>query len=342
MTSENGGALSEWLLANIGCYLILVFVLYNAFHRDITRLRKQKLPIAMSDPIANEDTERGRGGGDHGSQHDQNNSLQSTEAQTAPDCHCIGQPQVGHRQYFGKHSSFEVATKLAEIVVAIFVGAALICVGVLQYWVYTRQAGIMNKQASIAETQNTIASAAQRAFVFEKDVLYSDITVDGRRIWRAAFRWDNSGQTPSKNASVKFVCTGLPGSMSIADPYAILRITSVAKSVFEVAQTFPPREPKIAGECEFFNDELLKAQKHEITLYKIAEVTYTDVFDVPHIARHCEIMYSIEGDVAGFGNIIVTGSPCIRYNCTDDECKKEDAEPNLPPERLKSFHADNR
>lgn len=190
---------------------------------------------------------------------------------------------------------------------------------------------------SAANTARDALTKAQRAFVFQKDIFYGDTTKNGKRIWRGAFRWENSGLTPTKNADVEFVCAGLPGATSVADPYAMLKLPNIASAIFKTSQTFPPKDPRVAGQCEFFNDELVKSQAHEITLYEIAQITYTDIFDINHVTRFCQYIYSIEGKVAEFGNILVTGTPCIRYNCADEECKKEDAEPNLSDERLKSF-----
>jgi hypothetical protein len=214
----------------------------------------------------------------------------------------------------------------------------------LSWWVFSSQLGEMQKvygpvseqataATSAAKTARDALTKAQRAFVFEKDIFYGPITKDGKKIWRGAFRWENSGLTPTKNATIIFGCMAFPGFPSIADPYVL--VAKLPGDMSHVSRNFPPKDIGVGGECEFVNDELLKAKNRESTEYSIAQVTYTDIFDITHVTRFCEIAYNIEGDVAAFGPIIVTGAPCVRYNCADEECKKEDDEPNFPLERLK-------
>jgi hypothetical protein len=186
-----------------------------------------------------------------------------------------------------------------------------------------------------AQTASDALTKAQRSFVFEKDIFYGVITKNGKKIWRGAFRWQNSGLTPTKNADVSFSCMSVQGFPTVVDPYTLVEVATRSGASWRISQTFPPKDVRVAGECEFMNGELLKAQRREYTQYSMVQVTYTDIFDISHTTRFCEFAYDVEGDVEGFtGNIVVTGAPCVRYNCADDECKKEDAEPNLPPEKL--------
>jgi hypothetical protein len=64
---------------------------------------------------------------------------------------------------------FGVVTKIIEITVAAFVGAALIYLGSLQYGVYNRQAGIMEEQTKISGRQLDIQAAEQRPWIDIED-----------------------------------------------------------------------------------------------------------------------------------------------------------------------------
>jgi hypothetical protein len=68
-----------------------------------------------------------------------------------------------------KKSRFDIATRIIEVVVAVFVGGALVCVGSLQYGVYQQQAGIMAEQIKISGRQLDIQAAEQRPWMDIED-----------------------------------------------------------------------------------------------------------------------------------------------------------------------------
>jgi hypothetical protein len=197
------------------------------------------------------------------------------------------------------------------------------------------------KDSAIAATNsaNTARDAllkAQRPFVYQKSVWYRAFIKDGKKLWRGIVEWENSGLTPTKIANFELVCPHLDiGKGIIADPYALKIIPNSVNNTIRVSAILAPKQTKFGGQCEFAADELLNAQNGTSTQYIIGQVTYTDIFDVTHITRYCEYIYHIGGDVAGFGNIEVSGNSCVRHNCADEECEKEDKEPNLPAEKLK-------
>jgi len=174
---------------------------------------------------------------------------------------------------------------------------------------------------------------AQRPFIYEKSIWYRAFIKDDKKAWRAIMEWENSGLTPTKTAFFELSCASIPfGRGIVVDPYALKKMPGT--NIIRVSAILAPKQAKFGGQCEFFGDELLKAQRGESTQYLIGQVNYTDIFDVRHLTRFCEFIYHIGGDVAGYGNIEVSSNSCVRHNCADEECAKEDAEPNLPPEKL--------
>jgi hypothetical protein len=187
---------------------------------------------------------------------------------------------------------------------------------------------------SSATTAHDALVKAQRPFVYQKSVWYRAFIKDGQKLWRGIVEWENSGLTPTKVANFELDCPFIRAGNAIADPYALKKLSRITKKATRVSAILAPRQTKFGGQCEFTAEELVNAQQGITTQYIVGQVSYIDIFGVSHITRYCEYLYHIGGDVSGFGNIEVSGNSCIRHNCADEECEKEDAEPNLPPEKL--------
>ena len=117
----------------------------------------------MSNSITSEDTEGGTNSNNAGSRKN-NNSCEAGKSEMAPNGQSTCETQTARCRFPGKKAPFEIATKIIEIAIAAFVGLALVCVGYLQYRVYSRQAGIMKQQAKIS-------AADLRAWVYEDSSL---------------------------------------------------------------------------------------------------------------------------------------------------------------------------
>ncbi len=91
--------------------------------------------------------------------------------------------------------------------VEIILTAALVGIAYFQYTVYYRQAGIMQTQADIANWQNNIAEATQRAFVgiSRVELVRPKNPSDPHAKWKMTPIIENSGSTPAIDVSLAFI-----------------------------------------------------------------------------------------------------------------------------------------
>jgi len=73
----------------------------------------------------------------------------------------------------------------------------LVIVGSLQFYVYSRQAKIMDKQATIASDANNQNAIVNRAFVYFNALAYAFVQAQNDWDLEAMTVWGNSGNTPT-------------------------------------------------------------------------------------------------------------------------------------------------
>src|SRR5260221_10533203 len=106
----------------------------------------------------------------------------------------------------------------AAAVAGIVFGLGLLVVAVLQWLVYRRQAGIMERQSQLISDHALISKQTQRAFVFLTEIAvslnrspgtvsaYGAVIPGAIQSWRVAPIWENSGDTPARRMFVNFNC----------------------------------------------------------------------------------------------------------------------------------------
>jgi hypothetical protein len=193
-----------------------------------------------------------------------------------------------------------------------------------------------------AQAAKDALEKAQRPFLYESMINFRAFK-QGDAIWfGAAVQWENSGNTPTTKAEFELTCPSIPGpgisgKFNIVDPYALKKHIATRQGTIRSTFILGPNQKKYGGQCEFPVDDMVAAQSGKRTQYFIGQVKYTDIFGNDHTTRYCEYIYGIEGDVAGGGNTVLVNGPCLRHNCADEQCTKEDQEPELTPERLKEL-----
>jgi hypothetical protein len=204
----------------------------------------------------------------------------------------------------------------------VFVGVITVAVLFLQY-------------CELRKTDDT-TRASQRGFAYVKGTPWGQFKKGDQLFWRWLIEWENSGNTPIKLVNFALACPAMniPGGPYIADPYTIKRRPNIQKNQTIISVILGPKQSSFGGQCEFPTEQVSKIQSGATTQYIVGEATYTDIFGQKHVTRYCNYVMNVTGDPSATSNIQVSSGPCIRHNCSDEECAKEDAEPNLPPEKL--------
>lgn len=195
---------------------------------------------------------------------------------------------------------------------------ALVFVGVSQTCIYIRQAGIMDRQATIAETQNRIVMEGERAFIFVKEVPWAATRGENGDVrWNLLISWENNGTTQAKHLLVDVYC---PNLNQKDDPTKFR-----PKNWPVLRRTMGPKQETFGGSCVPTLAELQAAQRHEKWFYIVATAVYDDVFCAQHLTEYCQMIDFIEGDLTKPGAApLHSTSPCQTHNCADDECTDRD------------------
>jgi hypothetical protein len=226
-----------------------------------------------------------------------------------------------------------------SVVASIFLGLALVIVGLLQFLVYSRQAKIMRAQTHISDQANLLTESIQRAFVgvsqFEIDHRQSYFKNDNTIYWWFTPIIENSGSTPTNNLSyylVADVCVnpmGLGAHQAIncnfatqgkepEDPEDSLR---QLRSQNMVGRTVIAPHAKLAlGGIGLPSDAISQMkQRKESPFYFSGLINYEDTLrngDM-HITKFC---YHIIENTSETGGVTPGYELCQHWNCADKEC----------------------
>ena len=108
-----------------------------------------------------------------------------------------------HKWYAGESFWNLRASHWAEILLTL----ALLTVGASRLYVYQRQAGIMNTQASIARCQLELSEIQERALVSVGNIEITGEKIgtdDKLAVWAIKGKAKNSGETATKNLTVRY------------------------------------------------------------------------------------------------------------------------------------------
>jgi hypothetical protein len=188
---------------------------------------------------------------------------------------------------------------------------------------------------TLEKTDKTVRSG-QRGFAYVKSVWWRPYIRNDKLVWWGLLEWENSGNTPIQPVFIELNCPSVEGGGElVGDPYAILRLPSVAARTSHISVQIGPKQTKFGGQCEFSVEDFQRIQNKLKTQYVIGQARYVDIYGESHTTRFCERIYLIKGNLSiAETSMEVASIPCVRHNCSDEECAREDAEPNLLPERL--------
>jgi hypothetical protein len=96
----------------------------------------------------------------------------------------------------------------------------LVIVGSLQFYVYSRQAKIMDKQATIASDANNQNAIVNRAFVYFNALAYAFVQAQNDWDLEAMTVWGNSGNTPTTHLYQAVGC--FPSNDIVAEPFDVI------------------------------------------------------------------------------------------------------------------------
>ena len=209
--------------------------------------------------------------------------------------------------------------------VEIFLTIALIGVGVAQFVVYWRQAGIMKTQADIASTQNKITIAGERAFVhFGNYELQIWKDRSGSTKFVVAIALNNSGNTATKGLELHIKCA--PSSENIPEPWVLLSDSSEKE---RIPQIMAPHQ-SIKTYCAFPLEDIRQVIAGKARTYLLGDISYRDRLNENelHKTQFAFELFNI-GIVDPPPNApesvlprVVIGSiePRGRHNCADEDC----------------------
>jgi hypothetical protein len=196
----------------------------------------------MAESVGDQNTKKGSGSGDKDASHNEAVISPSGVMPLSSATQQNGNANQHACQCCGKENSFNITT-----LVEIFVGVALVVVGGLQYWVYTRQAGIMDQQTRIAQAEH-------RPWIYSATPKFSDDLIHDAAGLRMGieFPLKNTGHSPSRNVLIDLRVSlyGWHGDAAFREICARLEKLSFGSSIFP-NDTVPQKAFGLIPEAEF-------------------------------------------------------------------------------------------
>jgi hypothetical protein len=263
------------------------------------------------------------GNGDHGgAQQD------GTEAKDKPSPQWLTFLQAAGRCLRSYSGAFTMVATVAYVIVAGFQLSAMR--GQLKEMKGTsvqtdKTIVALNDQAGSLKAQLAALRAFQRAFVAINAFLESAYDVGQPPHHTLHFMWGNSGNTPTRNLTIKLGCVSSdPGSVPAFnfDP----KLTS--------STLILPKGLVTQGACTISHDEMVEYAQHWKNLFVIAEADYGDISDPnpTHVTQYCAILHGLRrnpldmqpaGGVQMFAAPNVSMEQCSLHNCADEECRRQ-------------------
>jgi hypothetical protein len=250
----------------------------------------------MAEPKGEQNADQNSGGSDNDA---------SRNEETTPRAASLTAPhRASGSNFYCKDRSVSFTT-----LIEIFVGLALIGVGYLQYTVYMRQAGIMEKQTAI-----TIAT--NRAVVNFHAM--GDIQGPGTDEYN--FKIGNDGNATTKNLTIAVDCVW---SDVKDEPFELLE-TSVNNAVPDLIA--PKQEVQISashpGDCRLDALRLVQIITRTKHLYFLGNVHYRDEI-APEILRTTQIAKELVINNPGDSKPTTSSVSRGRHNCADNDCPND-------------------
>jgi hypothetical protein len=181
----------------------------------------------------------------------------------------------------------------------------------------------LKEQANTMDAQLATIKSFQRAFVTIRDPIMESSYNPGTSPHHVLeFVWENSGNTPTRNLTVRIACIPADG----ADPAQFRFDDPKLTGSF----LLPPKGVVVQGDCPITYDEMVVYAHRTKNLTIIARATYGDISDPTptHITEYCAMLHGlvgnpVEGMAPGQQRAIRNTSMevCRTHNCADEECK---------------------
>jgi len=192
----------------------------------------------------------------------------------------------------------------------------------------------------------------QRAFMFVRGVdlekipnsLSGDFTGPFPMIWLARVKWENSGNTPTKDLTISSNC--LTSSEQTEDPYSISDPASPFYSLrkSENRFLFGPKQVNYAGACFLSPADIMLNQfaPTALRIFVFGTAKYRDAIGSnigsnkihrTDFCYHLRLTGNFEAgirDVPGAAPLTINSYSCAKHNCADEECEKEDRDAAAP------------
>jgi hypothetical protein len=224
-----------------------------------------------------------------------------------------------------------------SVIASIFVGAALVVVGLLQFGVYSRQAKIMKtqttlvgEQARIATDANKLTRAIQRAFVhFEKVdwhyvekeqyTTFMPMAMPGhglnkRKVVEITIWLTNTGNTPTSTLLIDIICP--KPDHKVDEPFSLFSWDQGRA----IQQVIGPKQTVEIGPCDNLSPQDVGANAAGfVPRYVIGEIRYRDTVEAERDRRTqfaLQLRFFNEDLDTLKGRAVAVG----KHNCTDDNC----------------------
>jgi hypothetical protein len=186
------------------------------------------------------------------------------------------------------------------------------------------QAVSMKDQSEMLSRQTQDSEAIQRAFVLLKNIGNQRRFVDPKTHKAFAFQFavivENSGTTPTRAGS--YHVSLMLGRDKMPADYTFPDLIDGAK----VPMILGPRAESNLFESIVKADAIKDVQMNIAHFYFYGWIKYRDIFrqTSPHLTEFCQELIAVQGDVFGEKPPNLVWISCPRYNCADDDCKKQE------------------
>ncbi len=287
----------------------------------------------MEQPIGNQDSgsgtpaEHARAGGDANQPPQDVSGLPETEQDSGRKntarCNCRNNKNRWNKFW-------DIAKACAELVL----GIGLLTIAYWQYTVYTRQTGIMDRQANISEVANRQNTAVNRAFIVPSTTVEQSGKGDTLK-WVIEAWIENSGNTPTRSLRGNFAGGIGPDIQPVQIPRGMDAERGYALSVgmMRAMEHHPPPIQAFLGphgktsfiRIELDQDRLQKIFNETDQAYLYGTVHYYDVFDdtPEHFTEFC---YRVFVKQLIDGTLQPATMQCNSFNCADEECPRQRSE----------------
>jgi hypothetical protein len=223
-----------------------------------------------------------------------------------------------------KNRSFDSFSTIAQL----FLTSMLVCIGYLQYKVYTQQAVIMNGQSSITREVERPFVVADTAMQYR-----GARTADGKINYEFWTNWENTGHT-STHKFITYTARvwdidafDSAGNFRENDPVGENFCVRPGDITSSIQSFLGPGQKFESARAEVDLDQLISVRDRKAMIYVAGIAQYESRFSEPQAGKHftqfCRLVDHIIGDPSRLElGLNISFRFCKKHNCADDECNK--------------------